>query len=162
MYRIQLFSLFFIPVYLVLQASMAFSQEKPSGNGWAVLVGINEYTAPDSRIDLKYCDNDAKELYESLRSLGFREDRIFCLTTSAVEEMPVKKNIMRYIQLIAAMADTGDTVVVFLCGLGVNIEGEQYFCPADVYFNEQVYRGSLYDNNTAYIDGDTIYLVIED
>ena len=129
---------FLVLCLLGFSAATVPAQESRTGNGWAVLVGVNEYIDRFGNLDLKYCDNDAKVLKDVLmNNFGFHEERIFCLTSpGTTKNLPVKNNIETVIGKIADLADPGDMIMVLLCGHGGDLDGKQYFFPSDLKRND--------------------------
>jgi Caspase domain len=98
---------------------------------WAVIVGVSDY--PDNRMDLNYCDDDAKAYYQFLRSSeggSVPENHIALLT----DQMATTKNILDYCNSIFAQAQKDDIIIFYFSGHG----SPEYFC---------AYDGSLWHND---------------
>jgi uncharacterized caspase-like protein len=110
--------------------SAAFA-ELGSGTRWAVCIGIGDYEDPDLT-DLPHAANDARGLARALeRHGGF--DRVRVLTDDqGPTAYPSRKNILSVLEQVLPEVDSGDTLLVFFSGHGVNDPGGRSFLlPAD-------------------------------
>ncbi|OGO18207.1 MAG: hypothetical protein A2Z15_07290 [Chloroflexi bacterium RBG_16_50_11] len=85
---------------------------------WAVLVGVSDY---QSLNDLRYCDDDARELSQELSPV-WGESHIKLL----IDSQATKANILAAIDWLAENADADDTVLFSFSGHGSSLG---YFCP---------------------------------
>jgi len=98
--------------------------EEPEPECWAVIVGVSHYASSvcyedeegnlvcDS--DLKYADDDARDLYQLLASI-WGEGHIELL----LDSQATKVDIYYAIRRLAAKADSDDTVLVYFAGHGL-------------------------------------------
>ena len=101
-----------------------------SGQRWAVLVGVNEYS---ELRDLQYCVTDVRKLRDRLVASGFPAENVFLLVDDADEaaNLPFRENIQRRIESVLKVAREDDLVLVAFSGHGVHLDGTSYFCPTD-------------------------------
>jgi len=101
----------------------------PTGERWALLVGINDYQALGK---LDTCRADAEGLAKVLtEKCGYREDRVALLVDGAGGEEPTSAAIRRRIIQFARLAAEDDTILFFFSGHGVTREGQGYIVPLD-------------------------------
>jgi len=122
-------------VFRVLVCLLAFCLLVPSGlvlaqssgQRWAVLVGVNEYT---SLQHLKYCVADAGKLRDQLVASGFPRENVFLLVDRAARQVdqPFRANIQQRIGAVLAVAGKEDLVFIGFSGHGVHLDGKSYFC----------------------------------
>lgn len=96
----------------------------------AVLVGVDMYV---NLTDLQYPKNDVEKLRDTLLRTGFDSDDVFCLVRSdRPNDIPTRRNIRRAVMSACKRAQKDDTLLVVLCGHGIEMEnGKQMFCPQD-------------------------------
>jgi len=107
------------------------SEERPTGERWALLVGINSYQAAG---ELEFCREDAQTLGEVLVECGgFEPNRVVVLTDGAghPENWPTRGNIRRRIDQFAKLSRPEDTVVIFFSGHGITADGKGYLMAVD-------------------------------
>ena len=94
--------------------------EEPSGNKWAVVIGIADYQGRGN--DLWHPDEDAKEMKEALiNEYGFPKDNIKTL----LNRQATAKAIVDAIDWLASSEDENSTVVFFFSGHGFRVaDGE--------------------------------------
>jgi len=104
--------------------------ERPTGQRWAVLVGIDDYVLAEK---LQYCGSDQRALRERLVAAGFPEQQVFLLDDRATENRfrPLRANIERQIDALLKLAEQDDLVVIGYSGHGVQIDGNTFLVPAD-------------------------------
>jgi formylglycine-generating enzyme required for sulfatase activity len=104
-------------------------QEKPGGQRYALLVGINLYEH-DLLRKLDYAENDVVELAQVLKEHGYE---VVLLTARNKEEnrQPTRANIEKELKRLARGCRRGDTLVIALAGHGLQFAGEEdcFFCP---------------------------------
>jgi len=113
--------------------SIDVEQAQPTKNSrhLALLVGVDDYGR--NVRDLRYCTADVKALQDQLVAIGFEKADIDCLISRGdFENLPTKDNIESRFDLLIRSAKPDDVVVLALSGHGVHLEGENYFCSADV------------------------------
>ena len=102
----------------------------PTGNRYALLIGVNQYARPIRF--LRFCANDMKTLAESFQKIGVPEENIFLMTDdSEPERRPTRANIERQIESIAQLMGEEDQLTIAFSGHGVMVDGKSYLCPSD-------------------------------
>lgn len=106
----------------------------------ALVVGINEY---QHHPHLRYCVDDAALLADTLRRHCLYDvQNVLLLTDGAkpLKDQPTKASILQAASQLAELAEPNDTVLFFLSGHGVLLDGRAYFVPveADQAFQEMV------------------------
>jgi formylglycine-generating enzyme required for sulfatase activity len=104
----------------------------------AFLVGVQTYKHSELK-DLKYPENDVKELAGLFETKGFA---VTLLTTRAnrdSDKFPTAENIRRRFEDLLSGASKHDLLVVALAGHGVQPSGssQSYFCPYDANPSER-------------------------
>ncbi|MEW6189631.1 MAG: caspase family protein [Actinomycetota bacterium] len=80
---------------------------------WAVIIGISDYFGTQS--DLKYCDDDALDVYNALTTIyGFPPDQVVLL----LDSMATTANIQASIDWLIANEGPNSTVVFYYSGHG--------------------------------------------
>ena len=106
----------------------------PSGNKYAVLVGVHQYDKNELH-DLNYAEDDVEALAEVLRQSGYKRVLLLTQTVGAKQArfLPMAVNIRNVLKGVLEDRAEGDTVLVALAGHGVQFQGEDesYFCPMD-------------------------------
>jgi hypothetical protein len=105
--------------------------EEPEQECWAVIVGVSHYASSvcyedeEGNLvcdgDLKYADDDARDLYELLASI-WGEDHIELLLDSQASKVDIYYAIKR----LAAKADNDDTVLIYFAGHGLRQDYPAY------------------------------------
>ena len=96
---------------------------------YAVLVGVKEYVSGDN---LNYPADDVESLQTVLLQIGYKPENIICLTSNnPLKTQPLKVNIDEAIESVLAKAKEGDTVIIFMSGHGLDVNGQPQFCPTD-------------------------------
>ena len=102
----------------------------PTGNRYALLIGVNQYAKPIQ--SLRFCANDMKTLAASFQKIGVPEENIFLMTDdSEPERRPTRANIERQIESIAQLMGEEDQLTIAFSGHGVMVDGKSYLCPSD-------------------------------
>lgn len=102
--------------YLLLLTILSFSylQSKSQRQIYAVIVGVSDYKNDNLKLDLNYCDDDARSFYNLLLTSGVKKENIALLTDYKAS----KKNIISKLNLVFSKADTFDEVIFFFSGHG--------------------------------------------
>lgn len=97
---------------------------------WALLVGIDDYAELD---DLASPATAVNELQGRLIASGFPVANVFALRdgSRAAKYLPSGANVTRQLELVCALPDTKDVLLVVLCGRVAIRDGSSYFCPLD-------------------------------
>lgn len=101
------------------------------GKRYAILVGVGDY-ADSSILKLATPRNDVADLAASLSKAGW--DKVFSMSDSLDyrnADFPSRSNIIKKASLLADLARTEDTILLFFSGHGMTDAGEQYFLPVD-------------------------------
>lgn len=110
-----------------LSAAPSFAQQK-----WALLIGIDQYEDSERINALGAAANDANALAKTLREVGGFEPRnIVLLTSPGGNARPLRRNILRELEVLSRRVEKGDTVFVFFAGHGYESEGVPYLLPYD-------------------------------
>ncbi|MCC5966866.1 MAG: caspase family protein [Natronohydrobacter sp.] len=86
----------------------------------ALVVGIDTY---DNFAPLEKARNDARDVADALRSIGFRTELLID---------PDEDALLTTLALFSTQLEPGDEVVFFFAGHGVEIDGRNFLLPADV------------------------------
>ncbi len=103
---------------------------------YALLIGVRQYI-PTELTNLKYTENDVVRMGDVLRQRGYEARNIVLMTQTIGADKaamaPTSANIRRQLELLLAVLEEGDTILVAVSGHGVQFEGEDedYFCPSD-------------------------------
>ncbi|MBU6172624.1 MAG: SUMF1/EgtB/PvdO family nonheme iron enzyme [Planctomycetes bacterium] len=113
--------------FVCLQAGSAFAAES---RRWALLIGVNEYSALSG---LTYAGKDMQALAEQLQSSGFDSSRVVLIHDQAtdVKYRPLRANIKRELELILRRVNKDDLVLIAFSGHGLFLDGKSYFCPTE-------------------------------
>ncbi len=100
---------------------------------WAVLIGVK--THDDPAYNLRYTDNDVKQLREILvKRAGISADRILEMTDySDPLRQPTLKNLRREVPRHLAQAGENDQVLIFFSGHGCPEDDDTYLVPRDFH-----------------------------
>ena len=96
-------------------------------NMWAIVVGVSKYA--NDAMKLRYAAKDAEDFAKALDVAGGRLFGVDCihvalLTTDAQSAyLPTRANLEREFDSVAKKAKSGDILVVYLAGHGVNYGG---------------------------------------
>ena len=102
----------------------------PTGNRYALLIGVNEYQPPIK--NLQFCAKDAQLLAETFEQIGFPKENIICMTDGAEKKyQPTRTNIQSQLKLICGKMAPNDLLVVSFSGHGVMVKDKSYLCPSD-------------------------------
>jgi hypothetical protein len=97
---------------------------------WAVLIGVEKHE--ESRINLKYTENDVMRLRQALvERAGLSSDRILQLTDGTADRQPTLANLRRELPAFLRKPGPDDRVLVFFSGHGVLVEDQTYLVPRD-------------------------------
>ena len=108
----------------------------PTGNRYALLIGVNQYAKPIQ--SLRFCANDMKTLAASFQKIGVPEENIFLMTDdSEPERRPTRANIEWQIESIAQLMGEEDQLTIAFSGHGVMVDGKSYLCPSDTDFENK-------------------------
>src|SRR5262249_17786266 len=104
------------------------------GQKYALLIGVRKYTSTELT-PLEYTENDVRVLAGVLRGAGFKRVVLMTQKDGAEEPryLPKAPNIRRELKTLLQNCKPRDTVIVAVCGHGVQFRGsdEPYFCPMD-------------------------------
>ena len=139
-WRIHRFS--WIPVILsmLLYSQIGFGQDK-----YAVLIGVEAYD-PSVLGPLKFTEDDAIELGQSLSELGFKTKVMTGQSRISTGKPSSPKKILRILKTQMNNCADGDTIVISLSGHGFQYESDEpdddgvretYFCPEDADPNDK-------------------------
>ncbi|MBS7654432.1 caspase family protein, partial [Candidatus Bathyarchaeota archaeon] len=88
-----------------------------SGDRWAVVIGISDYS--DTQNDIQYADDDALDMLNALTSVyGFKRENIRLLISDYTGNNATRGNIINAIDWLSKNADDDDEVVFFYSGHG--------------------------------------------
>ena len=113
--------------------------ESPSGNGWAVLIGVTHYddsTVPPRQFGVA----DAESIYNVLTAnAGFKTDHVLLLTDRASQK-PTLDNIKWALGTFLSRAAKDDLVIIYFAGRGARGDGPsapqvRYLLPSDTNRN---------------------------
>lgn len=115
---------------------MTAAPTKPAarGTGWAVIVGINEYTDEEGIGRLKYCEKDAQAFYQILTtSCGFprRNCRLLLGSSRDARSRPTRSNLYATLTSWLSLAKKPDIVIVYFAGHGIESNRKSYLLPQD-------------------------------
>jgi hypothetical protein len=99
-----------------------------SGNRWAVLVGVNDYTDKNHFGTLRMSVGDTTKISEVLNSGGFEQGNIHLLTDRE-QQKPLREAIIAELKAVAAVTDSDDLLLFYFSGHGVEKGGEIYLMP---------------------------------
>ena len=110
-----------------------------SGQFRALLVGVNDY---ERLRDLRFCEADVVALRDRLIAMGFRSDKIKCLTTGAEDsgDRPSHRNITERLDAMFSGLTDDAVIVIALSGHGGSFEWKDasgveqkasFYCPQD-------------------------------
>jgi hypothetical protein len=105
----------------------------PTGNKYALLVGVGEYDHPKFRT-LKFAEADVSELGATLKAGGFQVTQLTGSDGAKNANLkPTKANVIRELDKALNACTKHDMVLIALSGHGVQPNGskENFFCPAD-------------------------------
>ena len=107
---------------------------------WGLAIGVSRYDG--TTVDLKYADDDAKSLAESLKK---QEGRMFSEVNfeTLVNEDVTRDSIIQSISRHLGKAAPDDVVFIFIAGHGMKHRqsGSYYFVPYDADFNSILSKG---------------------
>ncbi|HMO92659.1 MAG TPA: SUMF1/EgtB/PvdO family nonheme iron enzyme [Pirellulaceae bacterium] len=128
----------FLFAFAMLQIAGSFIH----ADEYALLVAVKNY--PRNQLNsLKYTENDVEQFAKVLAQSGFDPKNIHLMTQAVGAEnprfFPTAKNVMKELELLLSILDTGDTIIVAFTGHGVQFAGDatNYFCPADVNLEDR-------------------------
>jgi hypothetical protein len=111
-------------------------QPDPSVDRWAVVIGISDYRG--TKYDLRYCDDDARDMYNYLLSKGYPAGNIKLL----LDGNATAKNIMAAIDWLKSVTGPNSEVVFFYSGHGSTYDG--YNDGDTEYTDEAIVSSDLY------------------
>lgn len=115
--------------------------EEPGERRFALVVGVRDYKGTELS-NLKYTENDAHDLADVLRQVGYR--RVVLLTQKAAYKaeqkdlFPTAANIRLHLKSLLEDKLASDTVFVAFSGHGVQLKkfNKLYFCPEGANLND--------------------------
>jgi hypothetical protein len=110
--------------------------EPPTVDKWAVIIGISDYKG--TAYDLRYCDDDARDMYNYLLSKGYPKGNIKLLLDRAA----TASAIMSAIDWLNSKEGPNSEVVFFYSGHGSTYDG--YNDGDDEYTDEAIVSTDLY------------------
>jgi len=108
----------------------------PSVNKWAVVIGISDYRG--KRNDLQYCDDDARDMFDYLISMGYPEGNIKLLLDGSAKG----NNIISAIDWLNSWENSESEVIFFYSGHGSYYDGYDDGDPE--YTDEGIISSDLY------------------
>ena len=111
-------------------------QPDPNVNKWGVVIGISDYRGRGN--DLQYCDDDARDMYNYLLSMGYPEGNIKLLIDGSAKA----KSIMSAIDWLKSWENAESEVVFFYSGHGSYYDG--YNDGDSEYRDEGIISADLY------------------
>jgi hypothetical protein len=111
-------------------------QPDPSINKWAVVIGISDYRGRLN--DLRYCDDDAQDMYNYLIAKGYPEGNIKLLLNGDAKA----KAIVSAIDWLSSWENENSEVVFFYSGHGSTYDG--YDDGDTEYTDEAIVSADLY------------------
>ena len=100
----------------------------------ALIIGVDKFDDPNVGT-LKYTVNDADALYQTLTSIpnGFPRENVMLITPTQpdTDHRPTRNNIIAMLTTWLDLAETGDIILVYFSGHGLEIEAESYIVPSD-------------------------------
>lgn len=128
---------------------------KPSGNYYALIVGISDYAYIN---DLSYCDEDATDWYIYLSGIGY--DHITVLGDGHPSDYPqydglaTKANILAELEILTLNKGSEDIIAFIFSGHGAAFDKTQHvICPYDT--SATVWDYDIFDYEIAPIIGNT-------
>lgn len=95
------------------RAATGILGENCTGNKYAIIIGISDY--PGTENDLKYCDDDARDMFDALtNNYTYSAQNIYFL----VDDNATYGAIYDAVQAVKGKATAGDEVVFFFSGHG--------------------------------------------
>jgi hypothetical protein len=102
-------------------------------NYWAIEIGINQYRFFPP---LSYAQRDADLLHEVLLQSGYASQRCGLLSdrmtvTSVDPGFPSAQNIRAQLEQVCQAVKSGDVLLCFFSGYGLNLQGKDYLLPIE-------------------------------
>ncbi|MFO0809664.1 MAG: caspase family protein [Gemmataceae bacterium] len=139
---------FSLVLTLASAVSLAGEPEKAAGGRYALIVAVKQYDVTELK-PLKYTENDAAALAETLKAAGYKRIVVMSQTRGAVEAryLPTAANVRRELKGLLDDRGEDDGVVVAFAGHGVQFAGddETFFCPMDAKLGDRSSLVSLGD-----------------
>lgn len=104
------------------------------GTGWAIIIGINNYVDTRGIGKLKFCENDARALYDRItKTGGFPRENCRLLLGRATDptERPTRSNLYSVFTAWLSLAKKRDIALVYFAGHGIESERKTYLLPQD-------------------------------
>jgi len=104
------------------------------GSGWAVVIGIDDYSDSRGIGKLKYCENDARLFHDILTSAaGFPKGNCKLMLGSSLNsrDKPTRSNLYAALTSWLTLPKPEDIVVVYFAGHGIESEQRSYLLPQD-------------------------------
>jgi hypothetical protein len=125
-------------------------EPEPSGDGWAVVVGISDYKAIN---DLSYCDEDATDWYNYLKNtMGYSTANMRVLGDGHTANYPAyygyatEANYRACLTWVKDNIVSGNVCAFVTSGHGSGTgTGSSYLCAWDCSSGESGYDGNFYD-----------------
>lgn len=111
-YPISLMPLIAIILFILILSSCSFLPVTNNAKSYALIIGINEYPAPNT---LSWCVNDANGMEDALINNGWEQSQI----TKLLDYDATKENIKTQLTDIINKATSNDYILVFYSGHGV-------------------------------------------
>jgi hypothetical protein len=136
--------------HVTWQATEPEPPPPPTGDAWAIIVGISDYKAIS---DLSYCDEDATDWYNYLvNTMGYETSNIRVLGDGHTSNYPAyyaiatEYNYRVCLNWVADNIGAGDVCVFATSGHGSgNGAGSSYLCAWDCGSGESGHDGDFYD-----------------
>jgi uncharacterized caspase-like protein len=120
--------------------------QQREGDVWAVIIGIGQYQ--DSRLNLRFTENDAQGLYDVLTNPdvgGFPKEHVKLLLNQDATAKNIKSAIGRW---LIQQAGPNDTVIIYYAGHGAPEGNETYWVTYDADIND-LFSSALNNNVVA-------------
>lgn len=107
---------------------------------YGLVIGVNAY---DEANTLENCINDAELICERMKAIGFRAEA--CLNGKRDE-------IEQRLEALYAKVNSSVDVFLYFCGHGIQVNGVNYFVPADGSINDEATFADTMIDVTRWID----------
>lgn len=105
-----------------------------SAQRWALLIAVGRYEDKPGISDLNYAVSDCLALREMLvAGCGFSADNVCCMVDDAPEtrQRPTRNNIIAQLSAFLALPGSGDIVLFYFAGHGIEADKTTYLLPSD-------------------------------
>jgi hypothetical protein len=122
-----------VPLPKLKQKQVIKITDRPYGNRYAVLIGINNYIDSEVRA-LAYAEEDIRAIYDILATVGkYEKNNIFYMTPNAEQpqDRPTRTNILLTLKWLSENLKPEDSVLLAFCGHGDTDRDVNYIIPLD-------------------------------